>query len=101
MAKLAMVKKNLERKRISLQDKSKRQALKNIIMSKVSTVEERFAASIKLADLRRDGSDSRFRNRCVLTGRPRGFFGKFEMSRICLRLLANDGKLPGVIKSSW
>jgi len=101
MAKLAMVKKNDERKRKSIQDAAKRQALKDVIMSKEVSVEERFAASIKLASLRRDGSKSRIRNRCELTGRPRGYYRKFQMSRICLRSLANEGKMPGVIKSSW
>lgn len=101
MAKLAMVKKNEERKRKSIQDAAKRQVLKDIIMNKEGSVEERFAASIKLASLRRDGSKSRIRNRCKLTGRPRGYYRKFDMSRICLRSLANEGMLPGVVKSSW
>lgn len=101
MAKLAMVQKNLERKRISIQDESKRAALKSIIMDKSLSMEQRFEASIKLASLRRDGSKIRVRNRCALTGRPRGYYRKFDMSRICLRSLANEGKLPGVVKSSW
>lgn len=101
MAKCAMVQKNLERKRKSLQDKEKRMALKEIIMNKESSMEDRFNASIKLASLRRDGSKSRIRNRCNLTGRPRGYYRKFQISRICLRSLANEGKMPGVVKSSW
>lgn len=101
MAKLAMVKKNIERQRKSIQDASKRQVLKDIIMDKTASVEERFTAAVKLASLRRDGSKCRFRNRCKITGRPRGYYRKFEMSRICLRSLANEGKMPGVIKSSW
>lgn len=101
MAKLAMVQKNLVRKRMSIQDESKRLALKNIIMDKSLSMEQRFEASIKLASLRRDGSKVRIRNRCALTGRPRGYYRKFDMSRICLRSLANQGKLPGVVKSSW
>lgn len=101
MAKLAMIKKNEQRIRKSIQDAPKRQALKDVIMNKESSIEERFSASMKLASLRRDGSKSRIRNRCKLTGRPRGYYRKFEMSRICLRSLANQGMMPGVVKASW
>jgi small subunit ribosomal protein S14 len=101
MAKLSSIQKNLKRKRISTRLREKRQQLKAIIMNKNVPLEERFEAQMKLNKMPRDSSVCRVRNRCELTGRPRGFYRKFKMSRICLRSLANMGMLPGVVKGSW
>ena len=92
-------KKNEQRARKSLQDAPKRQALKDVIMSKESSIEERFSASLKLASLRRDGSKSRIRNRCKLTGRPRDIIVSSKCLGFALRSLANQGMMPGVVKS--
>ena len=73
----------------------------SIANNRDASAEERFAARLKLSKLPRNSSKSRIRNRCALTGRPRGFYRKFGLSRIALRELASDGKLPGVVKSSW
>ena len=86
---------------MSDRDADKRASLKAVIYDREKSLDERFQASLALAALPRNGSKTRIRNRCELTGRPRGFYRKFKMSRICLRTLAGEGKLPGVIKSSW
>ena len=70
-------------------------------MDKTRPMEERFAASLKLAALPRNGSATRIRNRCEVTGRPRGFYRKLKMSRIALRELGSKGLVPGLVKSSW
>jgi small subunit ribosomal protein S14 len=101
MAKLSSVEKNNRRVRMSARFAAKRTALKAIIMNKELPLEERFSAQLKLSKLPRNGAKTRVRNRCQLTGRARGFYRKFKMSRICLRLLAGNGLLPGVIKASW
>jgi small subunit ribosomal protein S14 len=101
MAKISAIQKNLTRAGKVERDKEKREALKKKIMDKSATTEERFKASLKLSAMRRDGSPSRLRNRCALTGRPRGYQRKFGLSRICFRELAGRGQLPGVIKASW
>jgi len=101
MAKKSSIEKNNRRKRIVARDQVKRAALKKIIMSKSVDLGARFEASMKLAKLPRDGSPCRVVNRCELTGRPRGVYSKFKLSRICLRELASKGCLPGVTKSSW
>ncbi len=101
MAKKSSVEKNNRRKRMVARDAAKRKSLKDIIMNKKVSLEERFAAQIKLAKMPRNGAPSRVRNRCELTGRARGFFRKFKVSRICIRYLAGRGMLPGVTKSSW
>jgi small subunit ribosomal protein S14 len=101
MAKISSVQKNNRRKRMSVRDHSKRAALKDVIMSKSTSIEEKVEASIKLAKLPRNGAINRVRNRCELTGRSRGYYRKFKLSRICIRTLANEGKLPGVLKASW
>lgn len=79
----------------------KRAELKAIIMNKELPIEERFAAQIKISELPKNGAKIRIRNRCELTGRSRGYYRKFKISRIKLRDLASIGQLPGVIKSSW
>jgi small subunit ribosomal protein S14 len=101
MAKLSSIEKNNRRKRMVARFAAKRAELKATIMNKELPLEERFQAQLKIAGLPRNGAKTRVRNRCELTGRSRGFYRKFKMSRICLRLLAGNGLLPGVIKASW
>lgn len=101
MAKVSAVEKNDRRKRLVANHAAKRAALKKIIMDKSTPMDERFRAQLKLAALPRDGSKTRVRNRCEVSGRPRGFYRKLAMSRIALRELGNTGKVPGVVKSSW
>ena len=101
MAKVSAVEKNKRRRKMVARDEEKRAALKKIIMNKSTPMEERFRAQLKLADMPRDGSKTRVRNRCSVSGRPRGFYRKLSMSRIALRDLGNAGKVPGVVKSSW
>jgi small subunit ribosomal protein S14 len=101
MAKKSSVEKNNRRKRMVANDFEKRAALKKAIMDKTIPLAERFALTLKLAQLRRNGAKVRIRNRCEFTGRARGYYRKFKLSRICLRQLAGKGLLPGVVKSSW
>ncbi len=75
--------------------------LKKIVMDKSKAPEERFEATLELAKMPRNGARVRIRNRCTLTGRPRGFYRKFGLSRIALRDLASAGQIPGCVKSSW
>ena len=101
MAKLSAINKN--NKRIKLSDKffKKRKNLKKIIMDKKLTLEERFKAQQKLSKLPRNSSKIRIRNRCQITGRPHGVYRKLKISRIALRQLGLQGKIPGMVKSSW
>ena len=101
MAKLSAINKN--NKRIKLSDKfyKKRKALKMIIMDKKIALEERFKAQQKLSKLPRNSSKIRVRNRCQITGRPHGVYRKLKISRIALRQLGLEGKIPGMVKSSW
>ncbi|MGO9545050.1 MAG: 30S ribosomal protein S14 [Rhodomicrobium sp.] len=101
MAKTGMIERNNKRRRITARDAEKRLDLKNIANNKDLPMEERFAARLKLAQLPRNGSPTRIRNRCEVTGRPRGFYRKLRMSRIALRDLGNKGLIPGLVKSSW
>jgi small subunit ribosomal protein S14 len=101
MAKTSAVKKNKRRRTTVANQAAKRAALKAIIMNQALPIEERFKASIKLASLPRDGSKTRIRNRCEVSGRPRAYYRKLRMSRIALRELGNLGKVPGIVKSSW
>lgn len=101
MAKTGMIERNNKRKRLSARDASKRNALKEIACDRSLPMEERFAARLKLASLPRNGSKTRVRNRCEVTGRPRAFYRKLQMSRIALRELGNQGMIPGLVKSSW
>ena len=80
---------------------SRRAKLKTIVQDKTLPVEERFAASLKLAELPRNSSPTRIRNRCELTGRPRAYYRKHKLSRIALRELGSKGLIPGLVKSSW
>ena len=101
MAKLSAINKN--NRRIKLSDKfyEKRKKLKQIIMNKKLSFEERFKAQQKLSKLPRNSAKTRVRNRCEITGRPHGVYRKLRISRIALRQLGLQGKIPGMIKSSW
>ena len=101
MAKTCMIEKDKRRRRLNKQYGARRAALKAIISDKETQMEERFTAVMKLAKLPRNSSAVRQRNRCELTGRPRGVYRKFKLCRIKLRDLASAGQIPGVIKSSW
>jgi small subunit ribosomal protein S14 len=101
MAKKSSVEKNKRRERLVKQYSAKRAKLKAIAGNKELPMEERFAARLKLAELPRNSAPSRVRLRCELTGRPRGNYRKFKLSRIALRDLASTGQIPGMVKSSW
>ena len=101
MAKKSAIEKNKTRIKKSLKFKDKRQALKKIIMNKNTSQEDRFAAVMKLSALPRNGCSTRIRNRCELSGRPRGFYRRVKLSRIALRDLAASGQIPGMTKASW
>ena len=101
MAKLSSIQKNIFRKKLIKKFKSKRELLKSKIKDKNISLEERISFQNKLNDLPRNGSSIRHRNRCEITGRPRGNYRKFGLSRIKLRELSMTGDLPGVVKSSW
>jgi small subunit ribosomal protein S14 len=101
MAKKSMVEKNNRRRKLSKQYSGRRSRLKAIAMDKRKPMEERFAATLKLAELPRNSSATRIRNRCEMTGRPRGFYRKHKLSRIALRELGSKGLIPGLLKSSW
>lgn len=101
MAKKGTVERNERVKRQVKRYAAKRERLKEIIQNKELPAEERFDASLKLAELPRNSSATRIRNRCDVTGRPRGYYRKLRMSRIALRELSNYGQVPGMLKSSW
>ena len=101
MAKKSSVEKNNRRKKLVQQNAGRRARLKTIIMNKEAPIEERFEATLKLAQLPRNGAENRIRNRCEVTGRPRAFYRKLKVSRIALRELGNKGLIPGLLKSSW
>jgi small subunit ribosomal protein S14 len=101
MAKKSSVEKNNRRRRMAKQYAAKRARLKAAAADQNLGDQERFAARLKLAELPRNSSPTRIRNRCELTGRPRGYYRKLRMSRIALRLMGNEGKVPGMVKSSW
>ena len=101
MAKTSSIEKNNRRKKLSKQFAGKRAKLKAIAMNQAISIEERFAAQLKLAELPRNSSPGRVRNRCEVTGRPRAYYRKLKMSRIALRELGNFGQVPGMVKSSW
>jgi len=101
MAKTSSIEKNKRRTRLSKMYSARRSKLKAIAMDKTVSMEERFAASLKLAELPRNSSKTRIRNRCEVTGRPRAYYRKLKMSRISLRDLGSQGLIPGLVKSSW
>lgn len=101
MAKVSAVERDLKRRRLAKKYANQRAKLKAIIDDRDNSPEERFMAVLKLAELPRNSAKNRQRNRCALTGRPRGHHRKFKLSRNALRELAMHGELPGVTKSSW
>ena len=101
MARLSLIQRNLKRERLVRKYSKKRLSLKKIIKNKKTTPEERIDAINKLSKLPKNSSPCRLRNRCIVTGRPRGNYRKFKLSRIAFRELANNGMLPGITKSSW
>jgi small subunit ribosomal protein S14 len=101
MAKKSTVNRNEMVRRLIAQYAEKRAALKAIANDESRPLEERFEARLKLAQLPRNSSATRLRNRCVITGRPRAYYRKLKMSRIALRDLASGGQIPGMTKSSW
>ena len=101
MAKTSSIQRNLKRIRLAKRFLKKRENLKMIINNKKLPLDERFAAQLKLAKIPRNSSKTRIRNRCEITGRPRGVYRKLKISRIALRDLASKGKIPGMTKSSW
>jgi len=101
MAKTSAVEKNRKRTRMAKKFAAKRARLKAIAQDRSLPAEECFAARLKLAELPRNSSPVRIRNRCELSGRPRAYYRKFKISRIALRDLASQGQIPGMTKSSW
>ena len=101
MAKKSAINKNERRVKMVAKQANKRAELKAKANDKSLPDDERWMASLQLAQLPRDGAQIRVRNRCEVTGRPRGYYRKFKMSRIALRELGSDGKVPGIVKSSW
>ena len=101
MAKVSAVEKNARRRRKVAQYMERRAELKAIINDRSKPMDQRFAAQLKLAQLPRNSSKTRIRNRCEVSGRPRGYYRKLKMSRIALRDLGSLGMIPGLVKSSW
>jgi small subunit ribosomal protein S14 len=101
MAKTSSIEKNKHRRQLVARYAAKRAELKQVAEDESLTLEERFQARLKLAALPRNSSAVRIRNRCEVTGRPRGYYRKLKMSRIALRDLASMGLVPGMVKSSW
>tara|TARA_B100000700_G_C14485208_1_gene597022 strand:- start:45 stop:350 length:306 start_codon:yes stop_codon:yes gene_type:complete len=101
MAKTSAVQRNLKRIKLEKRFAKKRRELKKIISNKKLPLDERFQAQLKLAKLPKNSSKTRIRNRCEISGRPHGVYRKLRISRIALRELASEGKIPGMTKSSW
>ena len=101
MAKKSMVNREVKRAALVAKHATKRAALKAVIEDQSKPMEERFKATLKLAEMPRNGAAVRLHNRCQLTGRPHAFYRKLKLSRIMLRDLASFGQIPGMVKSSW
>ena len=101
MAKKSMIERQKKRERMVAKYAAKRAALNDVINDQSKPMEERFKATLKLAELPRNSSPTRLRNRCELTGRPRAYYRKLKLSRIMLRELGSFGQIPGMVKSSW
>jgi small subunit ribosomal protein S14 len=101
MAKKSSIEKNNRRRRLAKKFSGRRSRLKAIARDKNRPMEERFAATLKLAELPRNSSANRIRNRCEMTGRSRAYYRKHKLSRIALRDLGSKGMIPGLLKSSW
>ena len=101
MAKTSSIERNKKRQRLAKQFAARRAKLKAIALDENLPLEERFAARLKLAQLPRNSSPTRYRSRCELSGRPRAVYRKLKLSRIALRDMASKGQIPGMVKSSW
>ncbi|MFV0360792.1 30S ribosomal protein S14 [Tropicimonas sp.] len=101
MAKKSMIEREKKREKLVAQDAARRAALKEIANDEERPMEERFKARLKLAKLPRNSSATRLHNRCQVSGRPKAYYRKLKMSRIALRDLASEGRIPGMVKSSW
>jgi small subunit ribosomal protein S14 len=101
MAKKSSIEKNKLRRKLAKQYAGRRERLLGIANDETKSMEERFEARLKLAELPRNSSPTRIRNRCEVTGRPRAYYRKLGMSRIALRELGSQGLIPGLVKSSW
>ncbi len=101
MAKISSIENNKKRERMAKLAANKRAKLKAMIMDRAASAEDRFTATLKLAEMPRNGAKVRVRLRCELTGRPRANYRKFKLCRIMLRELASTGQIPGMVKSSW
>jgi small subunit ribosomal protein S14 len=101
MAKKSSIEKNANRAKLVKRINPRRARLKALARDRDAAPEDRFEAQLKLAELPRNSSETRLHNRCTLTGRPRGYYRKFRLSRIALRELASSGLIPGMVKSSW
>jgi small subunit ribosomal protein S14 len=101
MAKVGMIERNNKRARMEKKYGARRAKLKAVAMDKNASMEERFEAQLKMAELPRNSAKNRYRNRCEVTGRPRGYYRKFELCRNQLRELGSFGVIPGLVKSSW
>jgi small subunit ribosomal protein S14 len=101
MAKKSAIEKNKQRQRLVKKYAAKREALRAIIHDQDKPIEERIQAQLKLSSLPRNSAPTRVRNRCEVSGRPRAYYRKLKMSRIALRDMASQGKIPGMVKSSW
>lgn len=101
MAKKSAIEKNKNRMELSRKLLGKRTRLKAAAVDQSLSDQERFGARLKLAEMPRNSAPTRIRNRCEITGRPRAYYRKMKMSRIALRKMGNEGKIPGLVKSSW
>lgn len=101
MAKKSMIERDKKRRKLNARLEGKRSELKTIINDRSKPADERFKATLTLAQMPRNSSKTRIRNRCEITGRPRGYYRKLRMSRIALRELSSRGEVPGMVKSSW
>ena len=101
MAKKSSIEKNNRRAKLAKQKAPSRERLKELARDRDAPGEERFEAQLKLAEMPRNSSPTRIRNRCSMSGRPRGYYRKFKLSRIAVRELASSGQIPGMLKSSW
>jgi small subunit ribosomal protein S14 len=101
MSKLCMKERDRKRKNMNDKARARRAKLKDVVMNRELSMDERFAAQMKLSEMPRNSSRVRQRNRCEMTGRPRGFYRKFRLCRNKLRELGSFGLIPGLIKASW
>jgi small subunit ribosomal protein S14 len=101
MAKKSAVENNMRKQRLVKKFAARRKRLLDIANTEANSMEQRFEARLKLAEMPRNGAANRVRNRCLVTGRPRAYYRKLKMSRIALRELGNKGLIPGLVKSSW